>query len=57
MKQSYTNRDCDFLICIVMDTPRFWAIPVDAVAASALKILLHTSSKYSKYENRWDLIL
>jgi len=55
-KKAYTFDDCDFLICIALDTHRFWVIPIGDVGASSLKIAACAESKYSKYEGRWDLL-
>jgi hypothetical protein len=55
-KVQYTQSDCDFIICLAMDSSRYWIIPVEDIAVKILKIPANGSSKYSKYENRWDLI-
>ncbi len=55
-RKAYTFNDCDFLICIALDTRRFWVIPIEDIKTSSLKIAAASKSKYSKYEGRWDLI-
>ena len=55
-KRIYTNNDCDFIICVALDTHRFWILPLKEVKTAYLKILPNRTSKYSKYEDRWDLI-
>jgi len=55
-KRTYTASDCDFIVCVALDTRRFWVLPLKEVRTSSLKILPDRTSKYSKYEDRWDLI-
>jgi|9_EtaG_2_1085328.scaffolds.fasta_scaffold122449_2 hypothetical protein len=55
-KISYTHADCDFIICLAMDASRYWIIPVEEIDIKILKIPANGSSKYCKYEYRWDLI-
>lgn len=55
-KITYTHADCDFIICLAMDSSRYWIIPVEDIASKILKIPANGSSKFCKYEYRWDLI-
>jgi len=56
-KETYTLQDCDFLVCVALDNRRFWVIPIESITVSSLKIPPNKSSKYSKYEGRWDLMV
>ena len=56
-KSNYTLRDCDFLVCVALDKRRFWVMPIESITVASLKIPPNKSSKYSKYEGRWDLMV